>query len=167
MNQNDLKPAKEFAQRFGIKCVVFGPPGSGKTPMVNTAPRPVLLATEPGLLSMRNSNVPTWLAPTTDKIDEFMKWFEHSSEAKNFDTLAIDSSSQMCDIALDMAKKKVKSWASAVRHHGRICHAIHEATVFHAAETHVFNRQRGGITVRITKAILSRQAIAHRHTAFV
>ena len=98
--------AKEFAQRFGIKCVVFGPPGSGKTPMVNTAPRPVLLATEPGLLSMRNSNVPTWLAPTTDKIDEFMKWFEHSSEAKNFDTLAIDSSSQMCDIALDMAKKK-------------------------------------------------------------
>jgi len=76
------------------------------TPLVNTAPRPVLLATEPGLLSMRGSNVPTWLAPTTDKIDEFMKWFEHSNEAKNFDTLAIDSSSQMCDIALDMAKKK-------------------------------------------------------------
>lgn len=108
MNQNDLLPAKEFAQRFGVKSVIYGPPGSGKTPIINTAPRPVLLATEPGLLSMRTSTVPTWLAPTTAKIDEFMKWFEHSNESKNFDTLCIDSSSQMCDIALEEAKKKSK-----------------------------------------------------------
>lgn len=106
MNQNDLKPAKEFAQLFGVKAIIYGPPGVGKTPIINSAPRPVLLATEPGLLSMRNSNVPTWIAPTTAKIDEFFKWFELSSEAKGYDTLAIDSVSQMCDIALNEAKKK-------------------------------------------------------------
>lgn len=106
MNINSLKPAKEFAQVYGVKAVIYGPPGGGKTPVVNTAPRPILLAIEPGLLSMRGSNVPTWLAPTTDLIDEFFKWFEHSAEAKNFDTLAIDSSSQMCDVALEAAKKK-------------------------------------------------------------
>jgi len=105
MNINDLQPAKNFAIQFGIKAIIYGPPGSAKTPIINTAPRPVLLATEPGLLSMRGSNVPTWIAPTKAKIDEFFKWFEHSGEAKAFDTLAIDSISQMCDICLNESKK--------------------------------------------------------------
>ncbi len=106
MDQRDLREAKVFAKTFGVKAIIYGPAGVGKTPIINTAPRPVLLATEPGLGSMRNSSVMTYIAPTTDKVDDFMKWFEHSSEAKKYDTLAIDSVSQMCDIALTMAKKK-------------------------------------------------------------
>lgn len=106
MNANDLQPAGNFARNYGVKCVVYGAPGTGKTPIIGTCPRPVLLATEPGLLSMRGSKVPTWLAPTTLKIDEFFRWFELSAEAKAFDTLCIDSTSQMADIALQEAKKK-------------------------------------------------------------
>jgi hypothetical protein len=105
MNQSDLKPASAFAMRLGVKAIIFGPPGSAKTPLIQTCPRPVLLATEPGLLSMRNSKVPTWIAPTKTLIDDFFKWFEHSAENKNFDTLAIDSASGMCDIALNESKK--------------------------------------------------------------
>ena len=108
MQASDLRPAKDFARKFGCKAIVYGPAGTGKTPIINTAPNPVLLATEPGLLSMRNSTVPTWIAPSKDKIDEFFKWFEHSAEAKKFDTLAIDSVSQMCEIALNDAKKRIK-----------------------------------------------------------
>ena len=105
MNQSDLRPAKEFALLFGVKALVYGPPGTGKTPISGTSPRPVMLAVEPGLLSMRNSNVPTWMAPTKARIDEFFKWFELSTETKNFDTLIIDSVSQMCNICLDESKK--------------------------------------------------------------
>ena len=106
MQASDLRPAKEFAQLFGCKAIIYGPPGSAKTPIINTCPRPVLLAVEPGLLSMRNSNVPTWMAPNKARIDEFFKWFELSAETKNFDTLAVDSISQMCNIALDESKAK-------------------------------------------------------------
>ena len=53
MNINDLKPASALALRLGVKCVAYGPPGSGKTPISNTAPNPVMLVTEPGMLSMR------------------------------------------------------------------------------------------------------------------
>jgi hypothetical protein len=106
VNQSDLKAASTFAKTFGAKCIIYGGPGTGKTPLVGTAPRPVLLATEPGLLSMRNSSVPTWMAPNKNRIDEFFRWFELSTEAKNFDTLAIDSTSQMCNIALDESKSK-------------------------------------------------------------
>ncbi len=108
MQQSDLKEAKVFAQTFGMKAIVYGPSGVGKTPIANTCPRPVLLATEPGLLSMRNSTIPTWVAPTKNKIDEFFKWFEHSTENKNFDTLIVDSTSQICEIALNDAKTRIK-----------------------------------------------------------
>ena len=38
MQQKDLKPAKDFAVLFGVKSIIYGPAGSGKTPIVNTAP---------------------------------------------------------------------------------------------------------------------------------
>lgn len=102
---SDLKPAKEWAQNYGCKAVVFGGPGSGKTPIINTAPRPVMLVCEPGMLSMRNSNVPSYEAFEVSKIDDFFKWIFESSEAKNFDTIAVDSISQMADIYLQKALK--------------------------------------------------------------
>lgn len=100
MDQRNLKPAKEFAIQYGVKSLIYGPPGSGKTPILNTAPRPLLLACEPGLLSMRNSNVPTFRAFTVAEIEEFFKWFLHSNETKNFDTLGVDSVTQMAQIYL-------------------------------------------------------------------
>lgn len=100
MNINDLRPARDFAIQFGVKSIVFGPPGRGKTPVANTAPRPVLMACEPGLLSMRNSTVPTYPAFDAKKIDEFFQWLMNSKEASNFDTVVIDSISQMAELIL-------------------------------------------------------------------
>lgn len=108
MNANDLMPAGEFARNYGVKAIIYGPPGSAKTPLINTCPRPVLLITEPGALSLRGSKVPAYEAYTEEKIDEFFKWFFDSNETKNFDTLAIDSTSQMADTYLQVAKVKIK-----------------------------------------------------------
>lgn len=108
MDQRNLRPARDFAIQYGVKALVYGPPGSAKTPVINTAPRPVLLACEPGLLSMRGSNVPTFTAFTAAAIDEFFKWFFSSTETKNFDTIAIDSTSQMAEIYLQDALRTNK-----------------------------------------------------------
>jgi hypothetical protein len=108
MNVNDLKPAGDFANNFGCKCMVYGPAGTGKTPIFASAPRPLLLATEPGLLSMRGSKIPTYEAYTPARVDEFFKWFFNSTETKNFDTLGIDSASQIADIYLIDAQKNNK-----------------------------------------------------------
>lgn len=113
MKASDLKPARDFAVNFGVKSVVYGGPGAGKTPIINTCPRPVLLACEPGLLSMRNSNVPTWQAFTPEAVDEFFLWFFQSNEVKNFDTLAIDSTSEMADIYLQQAERSNKHGLAA------------------------------------------------------
>ena len=101
MNIQNLKPASELAQRFGVKALVYGGPGMGKTPIIKTAPRPVLCVVEPGMLSMRDAtNIPAWDAYTPERIDEFFKWLFTSNEAKNFDTVGIDSISQLAEIIL-------------------------------------------------------------------
>jgi len=105
MDIKSLRPATDFAKLYGVKTLVYGPPGSGKTPLINTAPKPVLLACEPGLLSMRGSTVPTFQAFTAKSIDEFFDWLFGSTETKNFDTVCIDSTSQMAEIYLQEAKK--------------------------------------------------------------
>lgn len=106
MQLNELRPAKEFAKNYGIKSVIYGPPGQGKTPCLNTAPRPMLIITEPGMLSMRNSEIPTCHAFTADRIEEMFKWVFGSNELKNFDTIGVDSISQMAEIILTDALKK-------------------------------------------------------------
>lgn len=113
MQASQLKPASQCAAKNGVKAILYGQPGTAKTPMINTAPRPVLLACEAGLLSMRNSNVPTWEAYTAERIDEFFKWFFESKEAAQFDTLAIDSGSQMAEIYLTIAKASCKDGRKA------------------------------------------------------
>lgn len=101
MNIHSLQPANRLAALYGAKTVVYGPPGVGKTPILNTAPRPVLCCVEPGMLSMRLSNVPTFQAFTAKAIDEFFDWVLRSPEAANFDTICVDSVSQMAEVILE------------------------------------------------------------------
>jgi len=108
MQLSDLKPARDFALRYGVKSVIYGAAGSGKTPTLNSAPRPMLIITEPGMLSMRQSNIPTIPAFTGDEIEDRFKWLFTSAETKNFDTVGIDSVSQMAEIFLTEALKKNK-----------------------------------------------------------
>lgn len=100
MDIKSLKSSGTLANNFGVKAVLYGGPGTGKTPIIATAPRPVLVACEPGLLSMRGTNIPTWEAYTVATIGEFFTWYFKSAEARNFDTLGVDSVSQMAEIYL-------------------------------------------------------------------
>jgi len=137
MRASDLKPASTFAQQFGVKCLAYGPPGSGKTPLCNTAPRPILLTVEPGMLSMRGSTIPTWQAHTWPRIVEFFDWFLKSPEAKNYDTLCIDSVSQMAEIHLELMLTK---HAHGLKAYGEMAEAINEKlnSLFFLREKHIY-----------------------------
>lgn len=143
MNLNQLRPASELAGRFGVKSLVYGGPGTGKTPIVNTAPRPVLCAVEPGLTSMRNSNVPTWEAYTADKIDEFFLWLK-TPESRAFDTVAIDSVSQMAEVYLGVALKKNAHGKAA---YGDMARAVMKNMndLFYMPQKHVYLISKQGL----------------------
>jgi len=143
MDIRDLKAASEHATNFGCKCIVYGPAGCGKTPLINTAPRPLLLSIEPGLLSMRGSTVPTYEAHTSTRIDEFFKWFFNSAETKAFDTLAVDSGSYMADVYLQAALKGTSKAGN--KKHGMAAYGDmatdtmeHLRTLFYVKEKHIY-----------------------------
>lgn len=100
MNINDLRPVSALVQRFGVKAVLYSGPGKGKTPLMTTAPNPVICFTEPGFLSVRKYNGPAYPAFTYREIREFWVWAIQSQEARQFGTFCCDSISQMAEIIL-------------------------------------------------------------------
>ena len=108
MQMSNLRKASDLANHYGVKSIIYGTPGSGKTPLVATAPRPVALICEPGMLSMRGCSIPCFEAYTQSAIDEFFKWALTSKEMSNFDTLCIDSISNIAEIVLAEKLKKMK-----------------------------------------------------------
>jgi hypothetical protein len=162
MNQSNLKPAGQLLQRFGVKSILYGKPGTQKTPTINTAPRPLLLVTEPGLLSMRNSTVPAWEAYTPARIEEFFQWFFGSKEAAAFDTLGIDSGSQLAEIILNEEINKQKDGRKAYGELSRRCmvwfdqlffmpqkHVVLICKQMQAEVGKTVNRDGGGFTVEM------------------
>lgn len=154
MQMSQLRPASQLAQNFGCKSVVYGSPGTGKTPIIQTAPRPLLLAVEPGLLSMRKAdNVPTWEGYTVEKIMEFFDWLFKSKEADNFDTVGIDSGSQMAEIILTQELARNKDGRKAYGEMSRRVMEIFNA-LYYLRNKHIYliakegTVDEGGVTKR-------------------
>ena len=114
MNINDLKPIGALAQNYGAKILLYGQAGCGKTPLITTAPNPVVCVTEPGILSLKGTNnIPAVDCYTGAAIEDFFKWALNSSEAKQFETICVDSISQVAEIFLkdELPKHKNKMQA--------------------------------------------------------
>lgn len=137
MQMSQLRPAYACSAQYGVKALAHGGPGSGKTPMVKTAPRPVLCATEPGLLSLRDWDGPVWEAYTPSAIDEFFDWLKRSNEPANFDTIAIDSVSQMAELYLAAAIKTNKHGLKA---YGEMAEKVmeHVTFLYYLQQKHVY-----------------------------
>ena len=137
MQASQLRPASEFARMYGCKAIIYGGTGSGKTPIANTCPRPVMLACEPGMLSMRGSKIPTCQAQTPEAIDDFFKWFFNSPETKNYDTLIVDSISFMADIYLQRSLNKIKHGLQAYGDMAK-CTMDHLRPLYYTQQKHTY-----------------------------
>lgn len=145
MQMKDLRPVSELARRYGAKCIAYGPPGTGKTPLIQTAPRPVLCASEPGMLSMRHvQSVPAWEANSPAKFDEFMAWLQSSAEAKNFDTIGIDSLSHTAQTKLEEELRRNKDGRKAygVMHQWMMNHVY---ALYYMPQKHIYMISKQGI----------------------
>lgn len=107
----------------GVKMLVYGQAGMGKTCLAATAPAPIILSAESGLLSLSRANIerlygvnspnvtydiPVINITTVDDLIESYNWFLRSKDATQFQTIYIDSLSEIGEVVLANAKKQVK-----------------------------------------------------------
>lgn len=91
----------------GVKVLVYGHAGAGKTSLIRTLPNPVILSAEGGLLSIADAGLPFIEIKTIDDLREAYKWAT-SDEANQFQSVALDSISEIAEVVLNAEKKLTK-----------------------------------------------------------
>ena len=89
----------------GVKLLVYGQAGAGKTSLIPTLPNPIVLSAEGGLLSIQDAELPYIEITTMAELQEAYKWLAESQEAAQFESVAIDSISEIAEVALNYEKK--------------------------------------------------------------
>ena len=89
----------------GVKLLVYGQAGAGKTSLIPTLPNPIVLSAEGGLLSIQDAELPYIEITTMAELQEAYKWLAESAEAGQFESVAIDSISEIAEVCLNYEKK--------------------------------------------------------------
>lgn len=92
----------------GIKCIVYGQAGAGKTRLIPSIPDVVMISAERGALSISNHDVPMIDVYQLSDVSDAIDWFCDSVEGKQFRCLAVDSVSEIAENLLEAEKLKTK-----------------------------------------------------------
>lgn len=98
----------QIANTRGIKCLVYGGPGVGKTVLCSTAPDPLIISAESGMLSLRRVSIPALEVSSLEELTEAYKFISTSAEMKRFQTVCVDSLSEIAEVILSNAKARAK-----------------------------------------------------------
>jgi hypothetical protein len=114
----------QATQVTGVKVLVYGGPGMGKTVLSATlGPGSLMVSAESGLLSLRRNNLermygvgnptinydmPVIEVHTVEDFRDALEWLRHSHEAKQFHSVGVDSISEIAEVVLNNAKRQVK-----------------------------------------------------------
>ena len=103
---------KDYAAN-GIKILVYGAPGAGKTRLCATCPRPLILSAESGLLSVRKEQLSYIPIASIDDLYEAYDFCTGSEEMIQYDTICLDSVSEIAEQVLSNEKGLSKDGRAA------------------------------------------------------
>lgn len=93
----------------GIKVLVHGPAGSGKTTLAATTGVPtVIISAEAGLLSLRHHDIPVIEVQSIEDVHEAYRFISESAEAQDFRWVCLDSISEIAEVCLAREKQANK-----------------------------------------------------------
>lgn len=93
----------------GIKILVHGPAGAGKTSLCGTTGGSTLIiSAESGLLSLRAFDIPVLEVKTLDQLYEAYQFVTETDEGKAFQWVCLDSISEIAEVVLNHEKKTAK-----------------------------------------------------------
>jgi phage nucleotide-binding protein len=91
----------------GVKLLVYGQAGAGKTSLIKTLPQPIVLSAEGGLLSIQDADLPYIEINSMDDLREAWVWLG-TAEGMGYQSVALDSISEIAEVCLNTEKKATK-----------------------------------------------------------
>lgn len=91
----------------GVKMLVYGQAGAGKTSLIRTLPNPIVLSAEGGLLSIQDADLPYIEITSIGDLMEAYSWLT-SPEGQQYKSVALDSISEIAEVVLNAEKKVAK-----------------------------------------------------------
>ena len=101
----NIKSTKDIATDHGIKAVVYGFSGVGKTVLCSTAPKPIILSAEDGLLSLHGKDIPFIEVKSIQDIGNAFDFLKNNGD---YETICLDSLSEIAETVLNEFKKENK-----------------------------------------------------------
>ena len=97
----------------GVKILVYGQAGAGKTTLIKTLPQPIILSVEGGLLSIKDADLPYIEIKTITELSDVYSWIVSSDEAVGLESVALDSISEFAELVLNEQLKTNKDGRGA------------------------------------------------------
>ncbi|WLJ71211.1 hypothetical protein [Sphingomonas phage Birtae] len=98
----------QVSMKAGVKCLVYGKSGVGKTRLIASAPKPFVISAERGLLSLRHFQIPVIQVTSIAQLREAYEFVLKPANRRNIGTLALDSGSEIAEVCLAEEKRRNK-----------------------------------------------------------
>lgn len=103
-----LKSTKDAALD-GIKILVHGPAGAGKTTLCGTTgDSTIIISAESGLLSLRHLDIPVIEVKTLEQLYEAYDYVVNTEDGRSYSWVCLDSISEIAEVVLNHEKKIAK-----------------------------------------------------------
>jgi phage nucleotide-binding protein len=100
-----LTTTRQAAQINGLKFLVYGAAGAGKTRLAATLPgRTVIISAEAGLLSLRDTDIPVITIASMADLSEAYTYLTTTEDGRGFESVALDSISEVAEVCLNTEK---------------------------------------------------------------
>lgn len=99
-----IKSTKTIATD-GIKVFVYGKAGIGKTTLMGTAPDPIVLSCESGLLALKDKDIPYIEINDVQDIYDAKEYLTVGEGAGQYKTICLDSITEIAEVMLTALKK--------------------------------------------------------------
>lgn len=104
-----LTSTKDAAALSGMKFLIHGPAGAGKTRLCATTGEPtVIISAESGVLSLREFDIPVIEVKSLDQLYEAYDFVVNTEEGQAFKWVCLDSISEIAEVVLNHEKKTAK-----------------------------------------------------------
>lgn len=84
-----------------VNLMIYGDAGIGKTVLCSTAPAPIIISAEGGLLSLADKDLPVIEVECVKDVNQVYDWLTKSKEADQYQTVCVDSISELAEKLLN------------------------------------------------------------------